>query len=224
MHKKIKLSASLMCANWLSLKEQIKSLEENDIDYMHYDIADGVYAPDFTMGSSIINTVKENTKLPGHYHLMVEEPMRLFENFNLSRNEIFTIHQETSKNLHRDLINIKNKSKVACAISPATPLENLEYVIEELDNVLVLSVNPGFKSQRLIPQTIRKIENLKNLIDKMGLKLTITADGNVNKSTIPDFIKAGASILVLGSSGLFRKDATIEQSVEEIKESIDKVL
>lgn len=224
MYKNIELSASLMCANWLSLKDQILSLEENDIDYMHYDIADGIYAPDFTMGSSIINTVKENTKLPGHYHLMVEEPMRLFENFDLNKNEIFTIHQETSKNLHRDLINIKNKSKVACAISPATPLENLEYVIEELDNVLVLSVNPGFKSQRLIPQTIRKIEKLKNLTEKMGLNITITADGNINKSTIPDFIKAGANILVLGSSGLFRKDATIKKSVEEIKESIDKVL
>ncbi len=224
MYKNIELSASLMCANWLSLKDQILSLEENDIDYMHYDIADGIYAPDFTMGSSIINTVKENTKLPGHYHLMVEEPMRLFENFDLSKNEIFTIHQETSKNLHRDLINIKNKSKVACAISPATPLENLEYVIEELDNVLVLSVNPGFKSQRLIPQTVRKIEKLKNLIEKMGLNITITADGNINKLTIPDFIKAGANILVLGSSGLFRKDATIKKSVEEIKESIDKVL
>tara|TARA_B100001057_G_C22744054_1_gene909030 strand:- start:590 stop:1264 length:675 start_codon:yes stop_codon:yes gene_type:complete len=224
MYKNIELSASLMCANWLSLKDQILSLEENDIDYMHYDIADGIYAPDFTMGSSIINTVKENTKLPGHYHLMVEEPMRLFENFDLNKNEIFTIHQETSKNLHRDLINIKNKSKVACAISPATPLENLEYVIEELDNVLVLSVNPGFKSQRLIPQTIRKIEKLKNLIEKMGLNITITADGNINKSTIPDFIKAGANILVLGSSGLFRKDATIKKSLEEIKESIDKVL
>ncbi len=224
MYKNIELSASLMCANWLSLKDQILSLEENDIDYMHYDIADGIYAPDFTMGSSIINTVKENTKLPGHYHLMVEEPMRLFENFDLNKNEIFTIHQETSKNLHRDLINIKNKSKVACAISPATPLENLEYVIEELDNVLVLSVNPGFKSQRLIPQTIRKIEKLKNLTEKMGLNITITADGNINKSTIPDFIKAGANILVLGSSGLFRKDATIKKSVEEIKEAIDKVL
>ena len=224
MYKNIELSASLMCANWLSLKDQILSLEENDIDYMHYDIADGIYAPDFTMGSSIINTVKENTKLPGHYHLMVEEPMRLFENFDLNKNEIFTIHQETSKNLHRDLINIKNKSKVACAISPATPLENLEYVIEELDNVLVLSVNPGFKSQRLIPQTIRKIEKLKNLIEKMGLNISITADGNINKLTIPDFIKAGANILVLGSSGLFRKDATIKKSVEEIKESIDKVL
>ena len=224
MYKNIELSASLMCANWLSLKEQILSLEENAIDYMHYDIADGIYAPDFTMGSSIINTVKENTKLPGHYHLMVEEPMRLFENFDLNKNEIFTIHQETSKNLHRDLINIKNKSKVACAISPATPLENLEYVIEELDNVLVLSVNPGFKSQRLIPQTIRKIEKLKNLIEKMGLDISITADGNINKLNIPDFIKAGANILVLGSSGLFRKDATIKESVEDIKESIDKVL
>ncbi len=224
MYKNIELSASLMCANWLSLKDQILSLEENDIDYMHYDIADGIYAPDFTMGSSIINTVKENTKLPGHYHLMVEEPMRLFENFDLSKNEIFTIHQETSKNLHRDLINIKNKSRVACAISPATPLENLEYVIEELDNVLVLSVNPGFKSQRLIPQTVRKIEKLKNLIEKMGLNISITADGNINKLTVPDFIKAGANILVLGSSGLFRKDATIKKSVEEIKESIDKVL
>ena len=224
MYKDIELSASLMCANWLSLKDQILSLEENDIDYMHYDIADGIYAPDFTMGSSIINTVKENTKLPGHYHLMVEEPMRLFENFDLNKDEIFTIHQETSKNLHRDLINIKNKAKVACAISPATPLEYLEYIIEELDNVLVLSVNPGFKSQKLIPQTIRKIEKLKNLIEKMGLDITITADGNINKSNIPDFIKAGASILVLGSSGLFRKDATIKESVEEIKESIDKVL
>jgi len=224
MYKDIELSASLMCANWLSLKDQILSLEENDIDYMHYDIADGIYAPDFTMGSSIINTVKENTKLPGHYHLMVEEPMRLFENFDLNKNEIFTIHQETSKNLHRDLINIKNKAKVACAISPATPLEYLEYIIEELDNVLVLSVNPGFKSQKLIPQTIRKIEKLKNLIEKMGLEITITADGNINKSNVPDFIKAGANILVLGSSGLFRKDATIKESVEEIKESIDKVL
>ena len=224
MYKNIELSASLMCANWLSLKDQILSLEENDIDYMHSDIADGIYAPDFTMGSSIINTVKENTKLPGHYHLMVEEPMRLFENFDLNKNEIFTIHQETSKNLHRDLINIKNKAKVACAISPATPLEYLEYIIEELDNVLVLSVNPGFKSQKLIPQTIRKIEKLKNLIEKMGLDITITADGNINKSNVPDFIKAGASILVLGSSGLFRKDATIKESVEEIKESIDKVL
>lgn len=224
MYKNIKLSASLMCADWLNLKNQILDLENNDIDYMHYDLVDGVYAPDFTMGSTIIDTVTNFTKLPGHYHLMVEEPMRLFDNFKLTKKEIFTIHQETSKNLHRDLIRIKQKAKVAVAISPATSLEHLEYVIEELDNVLVLTVNPGFKSQKMIPQVTRKIEKLKDLIIKMKLNLTITVDGNVNKNTIPDFIKAGADILVLGSSGLFKKDISIKKAVEDIKESIDKVL
>ena len=224
MYKNIKLSASLMCADWLNLKNQIKDLEDNSIDYIHYDVIDGIYAPDFTMGSSIIDTVKSATKLPGHYHLMVEEPMRIFDRFKLNSNDIFTIHQETSKNLHRDLINVKEKSKVAVAISPATSLEHLEYIVEELDNILILTVNPGFKSQKMIPQVVRKIENLKNLLIKMNLKATITVDGNVNKETIPDFIKAGSDILVLGSSGLFKKDVTIKKAVEEIKESIDKVL
>ena len=224
MYKNIKLSASLMCADWLNLKNQIKDLEDNSIDYIHYDVIDGIYAPDFTMGSSIIDTVKSATKLLGHYHLMVEEPMRIFDRFKLNSNDIFTIHQETSKNLHRDLINVKEKSKVAVAISPATSLEHLEYVVEELDNILILTVNPGFKSQKMIPQVVRKIENLKNLLIKMNLKATITVDGNVNKETIPDFIKAGSDILVLGSSGLFKKDVTIKKAVEEIKESIDKVL
>lgn len=222
MFKNIKLSASLMCADWLNLKNQIIELENNDIDYMHYDLVDGLYAPDFTMGSTIIDTVRNFTKLPGHYHLMVEEPMRLFDNFKLTKNEIFTIHQETSKNLHRDLIAVKEKAKVAVALSPATSLEHLEYVIEELDNVLILTVNPGFQSQKMIPQIVRKIENLKNLINKMNLNLTITVDGNVNKDTIPDFVKAGADILVLGSSGLFKKDKSIKDAVDEIKESIDK--
>ena len=223
MYKNIKLSASRMCADWLNLKNQIIDLEKNDIDYMHYDVVDGLYAPDFTMGTTIIDTVREFTKLPGHYHLMVEEPMRIFDNFKLSKNEIFTIHQETSKNLHRDLVAVKEKSKVALALSPATSLEHLEYVIEELDNVLILTVNPGFQSQKMIPQILRKIEKLKNLIEKMNLKLTITVDGNVNKLTTPDFVRAGADILVLGSSGLFKKDVGIKNAVNEIKESIDKV-
>ena len=224
MYKNIKLSASLMCADWLNLKNQLKDLEDNSIDYIHYDVIDGIYAPDFTMGSSIIDTVKSATKLPSHYHLMVEEPMRIFDRFKLNSNDIFTIHQETSKNLHRDLISVKEKAKVAVAISPATSLEHLEYIVEELDNVLILTVNPGFKSQKMIPQVVRKIDYLKNLLVKRNLKTTITVDGNVNKETIPDFIKAGSDVLVLGSSGLFKKDISIKKAVEEIKESIDKVL
>lgn len=223
MFQNIKFSASLMCVDWLNLKQQIIDLQDQEIDYMHYDIVDGLYAPDFTMGSTIIDTVREFTSLPGHYHLMVEEPMRLFENYKLTKKEIFTIHQETSKNLHKDIITIKKKSKVAVALSPATSLDHLEYVIEELDNILILTVNPGYKGQQMIPQILRKLEKLKELIIKMKLKLSITVDGNVNKNTIPGFVKAGADILVLGSSGLFKKDMSIKESMSEIKEAIDKI-
>ena len=109
-------------------------------------------------------------------------------------------------------------------MSPATPLEHMEYVLEDVENILLLTVNPGFMSQKLIPQIIRKIDNLRNLIDKMKLNISITVDGNVNKNTIPDFLKAGAKILVLGSSGLFIKNLSIKQAVEQVHEAIDKVL
>jgi len=224
MYKEIKLSASIMCADWLNLKNQLTELEESNIDYIHYDVIDGRYVPDFTMGSAIIDLIRKSTKLLGHYHLMVEEPMRIFERFTLNKNDIFTIHQETSKNLHRDIIEVKKKAKVALALSPATPLEHMEYVLEDVENILLLTVNPGFMSQKLIPQIIRKIDNLRNLIDKMKLNISITVDGNVNKNTIPDFLKAGAKILVLGSSGLFIKNLSIKQAVEQVHEAIDKVL
>ena len=224
MYKDIKLSASLMCADWLNLKNQLIELEKNNIDYVHYDVIDGRYAPDFTMGSTIIDSVRKFTKLPGHYHLMVEEPMRIFDRFNLNTNDIFTIHQETSKNLHRDIIEVKKKAKVGLALSPATPLEHIEYVLEDVENILLLTVNPGFMSQKMIPQIVRKIDNLRNIIEKMKLNISITVDGNVNKDTIPDFLKAGAKILVLGSSGLFIKDLSIKNAVEQVREAIDKVL
>ena len=222
-YKNIKFSASIMCADWVNLKNEINELEKNEVDYIHYDIIDGNYAPDFTMGSSIINSIKENTKILSHYHLMVDEPMRVFNMFNLQRNDIFTIHQETSRNLHKDIIEVKKYSKVAVALAPATPIEHLEYVLEDIDNVLILTVNPGFMSQKMIPQITKKIEKMKNIIDDIKLKISITVDGNVNKNTLSDFVKAGAEILVLGSSGLFLKDRSITKSIEEIKETIDKM-
>lgn len=221
--KKIKFSASIMCADWLNLKNQIIELQNNKVDFIHYDVIDGIYATDFTMGSSIINSIKCFTKIQSHYHLMVEEPMRIFERFNLEKNDIFTIHQETSKNLHKDLIGIKNYCKVSVALAPATPIENLEYVLEDVNDVLILTVNPGFMSQKMIPQIIKKIEKLNKIINEMDLNISITVDGNVNNNTLTDFINAGANILVLGSSGLFVKGKTITQSLNEIKEIIDKI-
>ena len=223
MYKNIKLSASIMCANWLQIGKEIDELKKIGIDYIHYDVIDGNYASDFTMGSSIIDVIKNYTDLKSHYHLMVEEPMRIFDRFVLKKDDIFTIHQETSKNLHKDIIQVKNFCNVAIALSPATPLENLEYILEDIDNVLILTVNPGFMSQKFIPQIIKKIDKLKNLINKLNLKITITVDGNVGPKTIPDFVKNGADILVLGTSGLFRKDVSLKEAIENIYESIDKV-
>ena len=223
MHKNIKLSASIMCANWLKIGEQVDELKKIGIDYIHYDVIDGNYASDFTMGSSIIDVIRNYTDLKSHYHLMVEEPMRIFDRFILKKDDIFSIHQETSKNLHKDIIQIKNSCKVAIALSPATPLENLEYILEDIDNVLILTVNPGFMSQKFIPQIIKKIDKLKNLINKLNLDISITVDGNVGPKTIPEFVKNGADILVLGTTGLFRKDLSLKEAVEEIYESIDKV-
>src|SRR3990167_312069 len=146
MYKGITLSASLMCIDWLNAGAQLKALENSKIDYLHIDVIDGNFAPDFTMGSSIINVFRENTKLPFDHHLMIEEPSRLFSAFQVKPDDIYTIHQEASRNLHRDLVNIRRMgAKVGIALSPGTPLEALEYVIEDANVILLMTVDPGYK-------------------------------------------------------------------------------
>ena len=221
MHNGVALSASIMCVDWLNAGEQLIQIENNGIDYLHLDIIDGNFAPDFTMGSSIIDVFRENSTLPSDYHLMVEEPGRLFESFSISPNDNYTIHQESSRNLHRNLISIRSMgANVGVALSPATPLTSLEYIIEDIDLVLIMTVNPGYKGQPLVPQAIRKIRDLKKMIKDLELDIKISVDGNVNPYTIPEMISAGADILVLGSSSLFRKDISIPEATVEIHAAI----
>lgn len=223
MYKGISLSASLMCIDWLNAGKQLRELEQNEIDFLHYDIIDGNFAPDFTMGSSTIELFKKNTKLTSDYHLMVEEPARIFDIFDGEENAVLSIHQECCRNLHRELIKIRQKGlKVGLVLCPATPLETLEYIIEDIDNITLMTVNPGYKGQALVPQVIKKIADLKKMIKGMKLNTKISVDGNVNPLTIPEIVSAGADTLVLGSSGLFKKDSSIADCVSEIKKAIDK--
>ena len=225
MHNGVALSASIMCVDWLNAGEQLIQIENNGIDYLHLDIIDGNFAPDFTMGSSIIDVFRENSTLPSDYHLMVEEPGRLFESFSVSPNDNYTIHQESSRNLHRNLISIRSMgANVGVALSPATPLTSLEYIIEDIDLVLIMTVNPGYKGQPLVPQAIRKIRDLKKMIKNLELDIKISVDGNVNPNTISEMVSAGADILVLGSSSLFRKDISISEAIVEIHAAIDQGL
>jgi ribulose-phosphate 3-epimerase len=219
----VQISASLMCLDWLEVGSQLEQLRECNIDYMHFDVIDGNFAPDFTMGSSIINKIRASSSLPSDYHLMVDEPGRLFDSFEISSGDIFTIHQEGSRNLHRDLLRIRNKGgRVGVALNPGTPIETLEYIIEDIDVILVMTVNPGYMGQSLVPQTLRKIEKISEMIKKMKLDIKISVDGNVNYENIPDMVSAGADILVGGSSGLFRADRSISEAIYLMKEKIEE--
>jgi ribulose-phosphate 3-epimerase len=221
--KEVEISASIMCIDWLDAREQLKCLEEARINYLHFDVIDGRFANDFTMGSSIINIFRQNSSIPSDYHLMVDEPNALFDTFSITPGDIFTVHQECCRNLHRDLIKIRNLgARVGVALTPGTPVEALEYVIEDVDVVLVMAVNPGFMGQKLVPQTLKKIERLRQTIDDMGLNAKISVDGNVNYENIPNMIAAGADILVGGSSGLFRRDMPLKDALMRLRESIDK--
>ena len=214
-----------MCVDWLNVKSQLIELENAKLDYLHIDVVDGNFAPDYTMGSSIINVVKDNTTLPFDYHIMAEEPSRLFNSFNVDKGDYFTIHQETSRNLHRDIVKIKKEiSRVGVALSPGTPIESLEYILEDVDLVVLMTVNPGYKGQPLVPQVLKKIKKLRKIIDDYNYKTKISVDGNVSFENIPEMVSSGADLLVLGTSGLFRKDYSISECMNLIHESIDKGL
>lgn len=221
MNNDVKISASIMCIDWLSAGNQLKALEDEKIDYLHWDIVDGSFAPDFTMGSSIINKFKEVSKIKSDYHLMVEEPSRLFNAFKIEQGDIFTIHQECCRNLHRDIISIRRLgAKVGVAICPGTPIDTLEYVIEDIDQVTLMTVNPGYAGQKLVPQVLRKINDLKQMILDMKLDVKIELDGNVSPQYIPQMVAEGADVLVGGSSGLFRKDISLQESIQRMRDDI----
>ena len=224
MYKKIKFSASVMCFDWLNVKAQLKEIENLNLDYLHIDMIDGNFIPDFTMGSSIINSIRSATKMKFYYHLMVDEPRRIFDSLNIKKNDILAIHQEASKNLHSDLVEIRNiGAEVGIALSPGTPLDSLEYVIEDTDNIILMTVNPGYKGQPLVPQTMNKIQKLDELLKKMNLRkqVSISVDGNVNPKTIPEMISKGGDNLILGSSSLFDKKNTITKNFEKIINAVE---
>jgi len=220
---KFTISPSLMCLDWLRAEDQIIELQNSKlVDYFHVDIIDGKFAPDFTMGSSIINSLLKVIQLPLDYHLMTYEPNDYIDSFPVTKGSYFSIHQESTRNLHRDLITIKNKGyKVGVALSPGTSLDTLEYVIEDIDMVIVMTVNPGYLGQPLVPQAIKKIQKLKKLIKDMNLDVKVSVDGNVNLKTLPDMLMAGADHAVLGSSGLFREKNLTEQ-LKNIKKTVEK--
>jgi ribulose-phosphate 3-epimerase len=200
---------SLLSADFSKLREEIQAIEKAGADGLHLDIMDGHFVPNLTFGAPVISKLRPHTKLFFDCHLMVSEPDHLIESFAQAGAQCITIHQEATKHLHRSLQRIKAAGcKAGVALNPATPLETLEHVLEDLDLILCMTVNPGFGGQKLIPAALRKAGNLVDLLKQAGLKdkILVQIDGGVDARTAPEARRLGIDILVAGNAVFGEKD------------------
>jgi len=197
----IKIAPSILSADFSILAEEVKRVEEGGADLLHVDVMDGHFVPNITIGPLVVSSLKGKTKLPFDVHLMIENPDNYIDAFIQAGAEMITIHVEAAVHLHRTLQNIREKGvKVGVALNPATPLDAIEYILDQVDMVLLMTVNPGFGGQAFIKAVLPKINRLRTMIEQRGLTIDIQVDGGINKETAPLAIKAGANILVAGSA------------------------
>ena len=210
-----------MCADFLNIGQAVKELEAAEADYLHFDIMDGHFVPNFTLGPGMMKSIKRVADTPFDTHLMVNDPERHIETFVQAGSDLVVVHVEACKYPLRVINQIKQNGALAgIAINPATPLSTLDYVLDEVFMVLIMSVDPGFAGQKMIPSAIDKIEQLKQKIDAGGLDVHIQVDGNVSFENAPKMVAAGADILVAGSSSVFHKEMTIAEGMKALRECV----
>jgi ribulose-phosphate 3-epimerase len=202
-----KIAPSILSADFTRLEKEIKSVEKAGADYIHIDVMDGHFVPNITIGPMIVAAVSRITKLPLDVHLMISDPDSFIDEFVNAGANSLTAHAESGNHLHRTIQRIrKRKVKTAVSLNPATPLEVLEYVLEDVDMVLLMTVNPGFGGQAFIKGVVPKIQRLREIIDKRGLDVEIEVDGGIGPETIGIVSSAGADIFVAGSAIFHSKD------------------
>ena len=200
------IAPSILAADFANLQRDIEMINQSQADWFHIDVMDGVFVPNISFGMPVISAIKKHAKKPMDVHLMIVEPDKFISDFKKVGADILTVHYEVCQNLHRTIQAIHNEGmKAGVSLNPHTPISVLEDVIQDLDLVLVMSVNPGFGGQSFIENTYKKIIQLRDLINKSGSKALIEVDGGVNDQNMPKLVAAGADVLVAGSF-VFRSD------------------
>lgn len=195
----VKIAPSLLAADFAHLAEAVSRVP--NADWLHVDVMDGHFVPNLTIGPPVVQALRRVTSLPLDVHLMVEEPERWLEPFARSGADRLTVHVEATVHLDRVLRQIRELGlRAGVALNPATPVESLDYVLELVDQVLVMTVNPGFGGQRLLPSMLRKVQAVRRLVDARGLACEVVVDGGIDESTAPEAVAAGATVLVAGTS------------------------
>ena len=214
------LSPSMLSADFKELSKEIQKIEENGAKYLHFDVMDGIFVPNISFGMPVLKSIRSATNLVCDVHLMITEPIRYVEEFAKAGADIITVHLEACKDVDATIAKIKECGcKVGVSIKPKTPVSALEPYFEKIDMILIMSVEPGFGGQKFIPAALDKLAETKAMLDAKGLQVELQVDGGITVQNIEEVIKAGANIIVAGSS-VFKGD--IETNMKDFMEIVNR--
>ena len=200
------LAPSMLSADFKELGKEIRAIEENGAEYLHFDVMDGIFVPNISFGIPVLASIRPATKLVCDAHLMITEPIRYIEAFKKAGADLITIHLEACEDVNATIAKIREQDmKVGISICPDTPVDALNEYLDKVDMVLIMSVHPGFGGQSFIPASLDKIRELKSIIEEKGFSVDIQVDGGIGMNNVEDVIKAGANIIVAGSA-IFKND------------------
>jgi ribulose-phosphate 3-epimerase len=207
--RKIMVAASMICDDFKNLKRTLQLFKKGGVDYIHFDVMDGLFVPRFGLFPEFLKIIKSLSSIPVDVHLMVQNPDQYIKTFVDSGADIISIHSEANVNLSRTLKIIKDSGAMSgLVLNPATPLNVLDYVLDDLDLIMIMAINPGIVGQKLIPKTYDKLRDLKSKLD--GKKIIIGVDGGVTFESAPRMIEAGANMLVCGTSSIFKQQLPLD--------------
>lgn len=220
-----RIAPSIMCADLLNLGDTVRELDAAGVDYFHFDIMDGHFVPNLTLGPDIVSQVRTITQTPFDIHLMVERPEHFIGMFQLHPGDFVSIHQETAVHAQRILKQIKDAgARAAVALNPATLFHTLEYILPDIDMILLMMVNPGYAGQSLLPAVLKKITHLRQYLNDAGYgNIEIEVDGNVSFENAVKMRKAGADIFVAGSSSIFAKGMAFKDSIRLLRTCVGDI-